>query len=59
MLRLLKKPLPEEDFIQMRRLAVKLLARRLDEIVETWEAENNITTEKYEELGKLHFHKLC
>jgi hypothetical protein len=43
----------------MRRLAVKLLARRLDEIVETWEAENNITTEKYEELGKLHFHKLC
>ncbi len=24
MLRLLKKPLPEEDFVQMRRLAVKL-----------------------------------
>jgi hypothetical protein len=43
MLRLLKKPLPEEDFIELRRLAIKLLARQLDEITDKWEPGNNIT----------------
>jgi hypothetical protein len=55
MLRLLKKPLPDEDFIQMRRLAVKLLARHIDEIVDKWELENDITEETYEKLSKGHF----
>lgn len=55
MLRLLKKPLPEADFVQMQRLAVKLLAKRLDDVVETWEKENNITAETYETLSQQHF----
>jgi hypothetical protein len=55
MLRLLKKPLPEEDFVQMRRLAVKLLAKQLNETVDQWEKENNITEETYEQLSKGHF----
>ena len=55
MLRLLKNPLPEEDFIEMRRLAVKLLAKQLDEEVEKWELDNGITEENYEALGKVHF----
>ena len=54
MLRLLKKPLPEEDFVQMRRLAVKLLAKQLDEAVDKWELENDISEETYEKLLKQH-----
>lgn len=33
MLRLLKNPLPEKDFQQIRRLAVKLLSQHLDEVL--------------------------
>lgn len=55
MLRLLKKPLPEEDFVQMRRLAVKLLAKQLDEAIDKWELENDISEETYEKLSKGHF----
>jgi len=55
MLRLLKRPLPEEDFVQMRRLAVKLLAKQLDENIDKWELENDITEEVYEKLSKGHF----
>ncbi len=55
MLRLLKKPLPEEDFIQMRRLVVKLLAKQLDETVDKWELENDISEETYDKLSKGHF----
>jgi hypothetical protein len=55
MLRLLKNPLPEADFILMRRLAVQLLSKRLDEVVGNWEESNNITPETYDELSKQHF----
>lgn len=55
MLRLFKKPLPEEDFIQMRRLAVKLLAKHLDESIEKWELDNDVSEETYEKLSKGHF----
>jgi hypothetical protein len=55
MLRLLKKPMPEEDFIQMRRLAVKLLAKQLGETMEEWESKNDISEETYEKLSKGHF----
>jgi hypothetical protein len=55
MLRLLKKPLPDEDFIQMRKLAVLLLAKQLDETVDQWERENGITQDNYEQLSKKHF----
>lgn len=54
MLRLLKRPLPEADFAQMRRLAVKLLSQQLDDAVEEWETENNVTSETYNQLSKAH-----
>ncbi|HEV2479913.1 MAG TPA: hypothetical protein VGS79_09610 [Puia sp.] len=55
MLRLLKTPLPEEDFVQIRRLAVRLLAKQLDASVEQWEQENQVSEETYEYLSKGHF----
>lgn len=55
MLRLLKNPLPEKDFLQMRKLAVKLLSKKLDETVEDWEQQKNIKPEDYEKLSKDHF----
>jgi len=55
MLRLLKKPLPEEDFIQMRRLAVQLRSKQLDGTIDKWEQENNVKEEAYEKLSKEHF----
>jgi hypothetical protein len=48
MLRLLKRPLPEEDFVQLRRWVVKLLVRQLDGNIDKWELENDITEETYE-----------
>ena len=59
MLRLLKNPLPDEDFTQMRRLAVKLLAKQLDEEADKWEKENDMTPEKYEALSQAHFRATC
>ena len=55
MLRLLKKPLPEAVFMQIRQLAVKLLAMQLDETIEEWENQNGITEQYYEDLSKQHF----
>ena len=55
MLRLLKKPLPEEDFKMMQRLAVQLLSKQLDEQMGNWEEEKNITTESYDSLLNNHF----
>lgn len=55
MLRLLKNPLPEKDFLQMRKLAAKLLSKKLDRVVEDWENENDIKPEDYETLSKGHF----
>lgn len=55
MLRLLKKPLPEEDFQKMRRLAVQLLGDQLDELIDEWEDKNNITEDYYRKLSEGHF----
>lgn len=55
MIQLFKEPMPEEDFLQMKRLAVQLLAKKLDKLMDDWEAENGITEEYYEALGKQHF----
>jgi hypothetical protein len=55
MLRLLKRPLPAEDFLQMQRLAVKLLAKQLDQTIENWELHNGIDEAAYEKLGRGHF----
>ena len=55
MLRLLKNPLPENDFLQMRRLALKLLSKKLDDVVDDWEDKQNITAKNYDELSQGHF----
>ena len=55
MLRLLKNPLPEKDFLQMRKLAVKLLSKKLDEVIEDWEDKEGIKPDDYENLSKGHF----
>lgn len=55
MLRLLKNPLPEADFKQIRKLAVQLLAKQLDETLEGWEKENQINEESYKQLSHTHF----
>jgi hypothetical protein len=47
MLRLFKNPLSDEDFTQIRRLAVKLLSKNMDETLDQWEKENNIDEKTY------------
>jgi len=54
MLRLFKDPMPEEDFQQMKRLAVQLLAKKVDEEMERLEKEKGWTQETYEQWGKEH-----
>jgi hypothetical protein len=55
MLRLFKNPMPEDSFIQIRRLAVKLLAKQLDETIEEWETQNGITEAYYDKIIDQHF----
>ncbi|PZP40510.1 MAG: hypothetical protein DI598_19320 [Pseudopedobacter saltans] len=55
MLRLLKKPLSEKAFKELRRLTVKLLGSELDSTIDSWEKDKNITEEYYEDLSKNHF----
>lgn len=55
MLRLLRNPLPKEYFQQLRRLAVQLLGKQLDEVIDKWEVDNDITKSDYEKLSKEHF----
>ena len=47
--------MPEEDFLKMRRLAVELLEKQLDDVIDDWEEENNITENYYQELSNGHF----
>ena len=39
----------------MRELAVKLLSKKLDQVVEDWEDKNDIKSSDYEDLSKGHF----
>jgi hypothetical protein len=39
----------------MRKLAVKLLSKKLDETIEDWEQKKDIKPEDYEKLSKDHF----
>jgi hypothetical protein len=55
MLCLLKNPLPEASFTQIRQLAVKPLAGQLDEAIEEWESQNGIGEKDYERLSQQHF----
>lgn len=55
MIRLLRKPMPEKHFEELRRLAVQLLGKQLDEAVDHWEKEKGITEAEYERLSKEHY----
>jgi hypothetical protein len=55
MLRLFKKPLPESDLQELRRLAVKLLSFRLDDVTEAWEQGESITHPDYAQSSKEDF----
>ena len=57
MLRLFKNPMPEEDYIQMKRLAVQLLAKQLDNKLDNWENEKGITSQDYDQLAQQHLRK--
>ena len=52
MMRLLKKPLHEDDFVQLRKLAVKLLSARLDDAMEKWELKNRIDGKEGDKEGE-------
>lgn len=52
MIRLLRKPLPKEYFMQIKRLAVQLLGKQLEDTMGKWEEENNVTEKDYEKLSK-------
>jgi hypothetical protein len=54
MIRLFEKPVPEEDFNEIRRFIVKTLARNLDEEMERLGKEKHWTQETYEQWGKEH-----
>lgn len=54
MIRLFKKPLPEDAFLKIKRLAVQLLGKQLDDTIEKWENENDITEDDYDKLSKEH-----
>ena len=45
----------KEYFQQLRRLAVQLLGKQLDEVIDKWEVDNDITESDYEKLSKEHF----
>jgi hypothetical protein len=42
MVRLLKKPLHEDDFVQIRKLATKLVTARLDAAMGAWEMKQKM-----------------
>ena len=54
MLNLFKDHMPEEDFLQMKRLAVQLLAKKVDEEMDRLQKEKGWTQETYEQWGKEH-----
>jgi thiamine monophosphate synthase len=55
MIQLLRKPLPDEDFLELKRKAIELLAKRLDMVMEDWETENEIKPDYYSNLANDHF----
>ena len=52
MIRLFKNPMPEQDFIKIRRLAVQLLGKQLDEVMNNWEKDKNISEKTYDKWSK-------
>ena len=55
MLNTFKNPFPEDDFAEIKKLIVKLLAKRIDDEMEKLEKEKGWTQETYEQWGNEHF----
>ncbi|MEO7309233.1 MAG: hypothetical protein ABIX01_02455 [Chitinophagaceae bacterium] len=54
MLRLLDKPLPESDYLELKKRIVQILTKQLDEEMEKLENKNGWTAETYEQWGNEH-----
>ena len=54
MLRLFKNPMAENDYNEIKRLAVKILAQNIDSEMDKLENENGWTSLTYEQWGKEH-----
>jgi hypothetical protein len=54
MLRLFKSPMPDADFKKIKLLVVQLLSKKLDNVMDKWEIENNITEDTYEKWSNEH-----
>ncbi|MGH2645642.1 MAG: hypothetical protein ACRDE2_16955 [Chitinophagaceae bacterium] len=54
MLKLFKEPMSEEDYNKIKRLIVTILAKNIDEEMETLEKEKGWTQDTYEQWGKEH-----
>jgi hypothetical protein len=54
MLRLFKNPFSNEDYKEIKRLLVKILARNIDNEMGRLEKEKGLTNEVYEQWGKEH-----
>ena len=54
MLRLFKNPMRQQDYNEMRNLAVKLLAQNIDEEMDELEKQKGWNQDTYEQWGKEH-----
>lgn len=54
MLRLFKNPMENSDYVEIKRLIVKILARKIDDEMSILEKRNDWTPDTYEQWGKEH-----
>jgi hypothetical protein len=54
MLRLFKNPMRQQDYDEIKKLAVKLLAQNIDEEMDKLEKQNDWNQDTYEQWGKEH-----
>lgn len=54
MLRLFQNPMPEQDYVEIKRVIVKALAKNIDTEMELLEKEKGWTEQTYEDWGKEH-----
>lgn len=54
MLKIFKTPMSKEDFIEVKRFIVRILAKNIDTEMTILEEENNWNADTYEQWGKEH-----
>lgn len=55
MIQLLETPLPESEYLELKRKVVELLSKKLDAVLDQWEEANEIKPSHYLEAIKDHF----